>query len=119
MLVNALRAHLAEFGIVGAQGIHRVGDLVAIVADEGNERVPAIARGVLRIVADQIAVLQTGIADIDGRILAWTDRAKSACGSPECLASDRSSPRRSPRAYPMRRCSTPAENSPPGWAWNP
>jgi transposase len=71
MLVNALRAHLAEFGIVGAQGIHRVCDLVAIVADEADERVPAIARGVLRIVADQIAVLQTGIAEIDGRILAW------------------------------------------------
>jgi transposase len=71
MLVNALRAHLAEFGIVGAQGIHRVCDLVAIVADEGDERVPAIARGVLRIVCDQIAVLQTGIAEIDGRILAW------------------------------------------------
>lgn len=55
MLINALRAHLAEFGIVGAQGIHRVCDLVAIVADEGDGRVPAIARGVLRIVADQIA----------------------------------------------------------------
>ncbi len=71
MLVNALRAHLAEFGIVVAQGIHQVCDLVAIVADEGDERVPAIARGVLRVVADQIAVLQTGIADIDRRILAW------------------------------------------------
>lgn len=36
MLVNALRAHLAEFGIVAAQGIHRVDDLVAIVADEAD-----------------------------------------------------------------------------------
>src|SRR3954452_24226459 len=65
MLVNALRAHLAEFGIVGALGIHRVGELVAIVADEAYERVPSTARGVLRIIADQIAVLQTAITGID------------------------------------------------------
>lgn len=43
MLVNALRAHLAESGIVGAQGIHRVCELVAIVADDTDARVPATA----------------------------------------------------------------------------
>jgi transposase len=71
MLVNALRAHLAEFGIVGAQGIHRVCDLVAIVGDEADTRVPAIARQVLRVVADQIAVVQNAISEIDARILHW------------------------------------------------
>src|SRR5260370_26080137 len=30
MLVNALRAHLAEFGIVAAQGLRNVGQLIAI-----------------------------------------------------------------------------------------
>jgi transposase len=44
MLVNVLRAHVTEFGIVGAQGRQRVRDLVAIVADEKDTRVPAIAR---------------------------------------------------------------------------
>lgn len=71
MLVNALRAHLAEFGIVTAQGIHRVDDLVAIVADEADTRVPAIARPVLRVVADQIAVVQSGIEGINARIVLW------------------------------------------------
>lgn len=71
MLVNALRAHLAEFGIVAAQGIHRVDDLVAIVADEADTRVPAIARPVLRVVADQIAVVQSGIEGINARIVLW------------------------------------------------
>ena len=113
MLVNALRAHLAEFGIVGAQGMHRVCDLVAIVADDTDTRVPAIARHVLQIVADQIAVLQNEIAAIDGRILIW-HRSTRASGSPGCPASDRSSPRRSPQAYPMLRCSAAAESSP---AW--
>ena len=65
MLVNALRAHLAEFGIVGSQGMHRVGELVAIVADENDTRVPAIARPALHILADQIAVLQQQIDTIN------------------------------------------------------
>jgi len=33
MLVNALRAHLAEFGMVAAQGLRNVGELIAIVRD--------------------------------------------------------------------------------------
>src|SRR5262245_23660896 len=34
-LVNALRAHLAEFGIIAPQGRRNVGRLIAIVRDEG------------------------------------------------------------------------------------
>ena len=40
MLVNALRAHLAEFGIVAAQGLRNVGELIAIVRDDGDTRLP-------------------------------------------------------------------------------
>ena len=71
MLVNALRAHLAEFGIVGAQGMHRVCDLVATVTDETGTRVPAIVRQVLRTLADQIAVLQNRVDAIEDRIIIW------------------------------------------------
>ena len=35
MLVNALRAHLAEFGMVAAQGLRNVGELIAIEAPAG------------------------------------------------------------------------------------
>jgi transposase len=38
MLVNALRAHLAEFGIVAAQGLRNVAQLIAIVRDDGPSR---------------------------------------------------------------------------------
>src|SRR5262245_46986111 len=34
-LVNALRGHLAEFGIIAPQGRRNVGRLIAIVRDEG------------------------------------------------------------------------------------
>src|SRR5258708_6389819 len=48
MLVNALRAHLAEFGIVAAQGLRNVGELIAIVRDDGDTRLPDVARQVLQ-----------------------------------------------------------------------
>jgi len=37
-LVNALRAHLAEFGIVAPLGLRNVGKLIAIVRDEADAR---------------------------------------------------------------------------------
>ena len=36
MLVNALRGHLAEFGVIAPQGLRNVGRLIAIVRDEGT-----------------------------------------------------------------------------------
>ena len=36
MLVNALRGHLAEFGLIEAQGLHKVAKLIAIVMDESG-----------------------------------------------------------------------------------
>jgi transposase len=48
MLVNALRAHLAEFGLVAGKGIRKVPDLARFVEDAPPSRLPDIARGVLR-----------------------------------------------------------------------
>ena len=46
MLANAFRAHLAEFGIVVAQGIRHVGALIERVFGEGAHALdlPALAR---------------------------------------------------------------------------
>jgi transposase len=41
-----LRAHLAEFGLVAAQGLRNVGELIAIVRDDDDTRVPDMARQV-------------------------------------------------------------------------
>ena len=43
-LINALRAHLAELGIVAAQGATGVKELLAIVADDGEACLPIDAR---------------------------------------------------------------------------
>ena len=71
MLVNALRGHLAEFGLIAAQGLHKVAELIAIVRDVEDERVPDMARQVLRLIAEQIAELDTRIAAIEAQIMAW------------------------------------------------
>jgi transposase len=44
MLVNAIRGHLAEFGIVAPIGLRGVKRLVAIVSDPTDERLPSLAR---------------------------------------------------------------------------
>src|SRR5258708_16732257 len=54
MLVNALRAHLAEVGLVAAPGVRNVGELIAIVRDDDDRRVPDMARGGPPVLASQI-----------------------------------------------------------------
>lgn len=68
MLINALRAHLAEFGIIAAQGIDRARKLIAELDDAV---IPEPARFALRLIADQVAECDTRIAAIEGHILAW------------------------------------------------
>jgi transposase len=74
MLVNALRGHLAEFGIVASRGIQKVEELVAVVADESDGRVPASARNALRTLAAELAVLDQRITKLETEIVA---RAKT------------------------------------------
>ena len=71
MLANALRGHLAEFGLIAAQGLHKVAGLIAIVRDDTDDRVPTMARRVLRVIAEQIGELETRIAAIEAQIVAW------------------------------------------------
>jgi transposase len=71
MLVNALRAHLAEFGVVAAQGLRKVGELIAIISDDGDRRLPAVARQVLRVLANQIEQVEAAVAALERQLLAW------------------------------------------------
>ena len=65
-LVNALRAHLAEFGLVAEKGREGIAELSAIVTDESNERVlPSAMKQALQAVLDQLAALQQQIGGLD------------------------------------------------------
>jgi len=66
-LVNALRGHLAEFGIVAPQGLHRVRELTAIV-DSSDVRLPDAARAALRFVLDELVGVDARIAAIEAGI---------------------------------------------------
>jgi transposase len=72
--INALRAHLAELGIAAAQGREGLKQLLTIIADEADERVPIDARASLIVLAAQLQALQTMIGSIEKRtrsLLAW------------------------------------------------
>ena len=71
MLVNALRAHLAEFGMVAAQGLRNVGELIAIVRADGDTRLPAVARQVLQVLANQIEQTESAVRTLERQLLAW------------------------------------------------
>src|SRR4030081_2181627 len=71
MLVNALRGHCAEFGIVAAQGRSRAGELIELVENPADERLPGIARQVLQCLTTQIRPIQAQIAAIEKKLPAW------------------------------------------------
>jgi transposase len=71
MLVNALRGHLAEFGVVGAKGLHKVEGLIAIIRNVSDERIPKVARQVLTVIASQIDDTEARIAALEAQVLAW------------------------------------------------
>jgi len=71
MLINALRGHLAEFGIVTAQGRAGVSTLVALVEDDEHDLIPAIAREALLAVVDQLRDAHERVAAIERKIVTW------------------------------------------------
>ena len=70
-LVNALRAHLAEFGVIAPPGLRHVAELIAIVRDERDARLPDLARQVLAELAEQVEQLEASVAKTEKRLMAW------------------------------------------------
>jgi len=70
-LVNALRGHLAELGIVAAKGIQRVADLLAELVGTDDSRIPPLARSSLRCLAAQIEAVEAQIEALEALIIEW------------------------------------------------
>jgi transposase len=68
-VINALRAHLAELGIVAAQGREGLKQLLTIIADEKEARLPIDARASLIVLAAQLQALHTMIGSIEKRLM--------------------------------------------------
>jgi transposase len=76
--INALRAHLAELGLVAVQGCERLKTLLAVVADTNDARLPEDARASLSALVAQIASCQMEIGAIERRIHAQHRRSEDS-----------------------------------------
>ena len=70
-VINAIRAHLAEFGIVAPVGRHGVAQLLGIAADANDKRLPEFARACVAALGAQLRMLKAQILQFDRMITAW------------------------------------------------
>ena len=70
-VINVIRAHLAELGIVAPVGRKGVEELLDVVADPSDKRVPEVARACLAALGAQLRRLKEQILEFDRIILAW------------------------------------------------
>ena len=94
-VINAIRAHLAEFGIVAPVGRNGVEELLDVVADPNDDRVPEVARECLAALGAQLRMLKVQVlSSIQRSILAWHRSNGAQAARRDTRASDlRSQPR--------------------------
>jgi transposase len=69
--INSIRAYLAEFGIVAPVGRRGVEQLLEVITDANDARVPEVARACVAALGVQLRQLKAQILELDRRILAW------------------------------------------------
>jgi transposase len=67
--ISAVRGHMAEFGIVAARRGLGMKELLAIISDLDDARLPPMARELLVLQVEHLRAIETRIADLDGRLL--------------------------------------------------
>jgi transposase len=70
-VINAIRAHLAEFGVIAPVGRKGIEELLRVIADPSDRRVPDIVRACLAALGSQLIGLKKQILDFDRMIMAW------------------------------------------------
>jgi transposase len=70
-VINAIRAHMAEFGIVAPVGRKGVEQLLAVIKHTNDKRVPEVARGCVTALGVQLRMLKAQILEFDRLIMAW------------------------------------------------
>jgi transposase len=70
-VINSIRAYLAEFGIVAPVGRRGVEQLLEVIADQADDRLPEMARTCLTALGSQLRALKGQILEFDRRIVAW------------------------------------------------
>src|SRR5258707_2401283 len=70
MLITQLRGLMAEFGRVAAKGVPHVDELLAVLADADDRRIPEPLRGGLTATAEVLRAIDRKLEAIDGQIVA-------------------------------------------------
>jgi transposase len=70
-VINAIRAHMAEFGIVAPVGRNGVEQLLGVAADSNDKRLPEIARACVAALGAQLRTLKAQILEFDRMIVTW------------------------------------------------
>jgi transposase len=78
MLANALRGHLAEFGIVAAKGLWRLPELLAMATSAPVSQLPDLARECIELIIAQAEDLQRRIGMVERSIMAWHKQSKAS-----------------------------------------
>jgi len=68
-LINALRAHLAELGLVAPKGLEGLQQLMRTLTEAAGERLPSDARFACHAIVAQLQAIEMQIAALDKRIL--------------------------------------------------
>jgi len=78
-VINAIRGHLAEFGITAPVGRKGIEELLRVIADPSDKRVSDVVRACLAARGSQLLSLKKQILDFDRMILAWhrSDQTRS------------------------------------------
>ena len=83
-VINAIRAHLAEFGIVAPVGRNGIEELLNVVTVPGDKRVPEIAGACLAALGAQLHKLKEQILEFDRMIRAWHRSNKMSLRLDDC-----------------------------------
>ncbi len=70
-VINAIRAHLSEFGIVAPIGRNGVEELLNVVANPSDKRLPELARACISALGAQLRRLKEQVLEFDRMINAW------------------------------------------------
>jgi Transposase len=117
-VINAIRAHLAEFGVTAPVGRKGMEELLHVIADPSDKRVPDVVRACLAALGRQLLTLKKQILDFDRMIMA-TASIKRASASIAFQALVRCSPPRLSRTSPILKPSARVATSRPGSDWYP
>ena len=117
--INAVRGHLAEFGIVAAQRQAGLRQLIEVLGEVEDDRIPLLARELLQTLVAHLRDLADRIAGLDRRLIAITRI------DPICRSTHRGSgvgpviATAFAATVPDAQAFAPGAISPPGWASSP